>query len=122
MLQETSTAPTGAGNAEALQQMGFADMVQHMDLLGWVVLITLVVMSLMSVYWLIVNFIKNMRMRSRADRVVTTFWETPNAQDAIRYMEEQPKAEPFSKIALDAAQAAAGLPEETPAVESVRIG
>ena len=108
MLQETTTAPTGAGNnAEALQQMGFADMIQHMDMLGWVVLITLMLMSLMSVYWLIVNFIKNMRIRSRAYRVVTTFWETPNAQDAIRYMEEQPKSEPFSKIALDAAQAAA---------------
>ena len=39
--------------------------------------------------------------------MVGTFWETPNAQDAIRFMEEQPKSEPFSKIALDAAQAAA---------------
>src|SRR5688500_191564 len=108
MLQETTTAPGGASNnAEALQQLGFADMIQHMDMLGWVVLITLVLMSVMSVYWLIVNFIKNMRMRRSADRVVSTFWETPNAQDAIRYMEEQPRREPFSKIALDAAQAAA---------------
>jgi biopolymer transport protein ExbB len=48
-----------------------------------------------------------MRLRGRADRVVSTFWETSNAQDAIRFMEEQPKSEPFSKIALDAAQAAA---------------
>ena len=32
---------------------------------------------------------------------------TANAQDAIRFMEEQRKSEPFSKIALDAAQAAA---------------
>jgi biopolymer transport protein ExbB len=39
--------------------------------------------------------------------VVRTFWETSNAQDAIRYMEEQPSSEPFSKIALDCAQAAA---------------
>ncbi|GAB3737087.1 TonB-system energizer ExbB [Luteimonas pelagia] len=108
MLQETTTAPAGGdNNAAALQQMGFADMIQHMDLLGWVVLITLVLMSVMSIYWIIVNFIKNMRLRSRADRVVATFWETPNAQDAIRYMEEQPRSEPFSKIALDAAQAAA---------------
>jgi biopolymer transport protein ExbB len=53
------------------------------------------------------NFIKNMRLRAHSDRVVSTFWETPNAQDAIRYMEEQPRSEPFSKIALDAAQAAA---------------
>jgi biopolymer transport protein ExbB len=109
MLQETTTAPaTGGDNsAAALQQMGFADMIQHLDFLGWTVLITLVIMSVMSVYWIVVNFIKNMRLRGRADRVVATFWETPNAQDAIRYMEEQPKSEPFSKIALDAAQAAA---------------
>ena len=46
-------------------------------------------------------------MRGRGNNVVGTFWETPNAQDAIRFMEEQPKSEPFSKIALDAAQAAA---------------
>ena len=46
-------------------------------------------------------------LRGSADRVTGTFWQTPNAQDAIRYMEEQPKSEPFSKIALDAAQAAA---------------
>ena len=107
MLQETTTAPTGANSAEALQQMGFADMVQNLDFIGWAVLITLAIMSVMSIYWIVVNFIKNVRLRGRADRVVATFWETPNAQDAIRYMEEQPKGEPFSKIALDAAQAAA---------------
>lgn len=108
MLQETTTAPAGAGNnAAALQQMGFADMIQNLDFVGWAVLLTLAIMSVMSIYWIVVNFIKNMRLRGRADRIVSTFWETPNAQDAIRYMEEQPKSEPFSKIALDAAQAAA---------------
>jgi biopolymer transport protein ExbB len=55
----------------------------------------------------VVNFIKNSALRRRGDSVTSTFWETPNAQDAIRFMEEQPKSEPFSKIALDAAQAAA---------------
>jgi biopolymer transport protein ExbB len=54
-----------------------------------------------------VNFVKNLRLRASSDRVVSTFWETPNAQDAIRFMEEQGRFEPFSKIALDAAQAAA---------------
>ena len=109
MLQETTTAPvTGAsGNAAALQQMGFDHLIYNLDFVGYAVLITLAVMSVMSWYWLIVNFIKNVRMRGRADRVTSTFWETTNAQDAIRYMEEQPKSEPFSKIALDAAQAAA---------------
>ena len=110
MLQEsTAAAPAAAGgnNAAALQQMGFDHLVQQLDFVGWVVLITLVVMSVMSWYWIIINTLKNMRQRGRGERVTSTFWETPNAQDAIRYMEEQPRSEPFSKIALDAAQATA---------------
>ncbi|RPE80125.1 MotA/TolQ/ExbB proton channel family protein [Vulcaniibacterium tengchongense] len=109
MLQETTTAAaTGAGgNAQALQQMSFAHLLQNFDLVGWIVFLTLALMSVMSIYWIVVNFIKNMRLRATSDRVISTFWETPNAQDAIRYMEEQPRFEPFSKIALDAAQAAA---------------
>ena len=110
MLQETTAAaPAAAGgnNAAALQQMGFDHLITQLDFVGWAVLIVLTVMSLMSWYWIIINFVKNVRMRGRGDNVVGTFWETPNAQDAIRFMEEQPKSEPFSKIALDAAQAAA---------------
>ena len=109
MLQETAAAPAAAGgnNAAALQAMGFDHLIQNFDIVGWIVFLTLSIMSVMSWYWIIINFIKNMRLRGRADRVVSTFWETTNAQDAIRYMEEQPKSEPFSKIALDAAQAAA---------------
>ena len=110
MLQETAAAaPAAAGgnNAAALQQMGFDHLIQNFDVVGWVVFLTLSIMSVMSWYWIIINFIKNMRLRGRGDRVVGTFWETTNAQDAIRYMEEQPASEPFSKIALDAAQAAA---------------
>ena len=110
MLQETAAAaPAAAGgnNAAAFQQMGFDHLIQNFDAVGWIVFLTLSIMSVMSWYWIIINFIKNMRLRGRAERVVATFWETTNAQDAIRYMEEQPKSEPFSKIALDAAQAAA---------------
>ena len=110
MLQETTAAaPAAAGgnNAAALQQMGFDHLITQLDFVGWVVFVTLMVMSLMSWYWIIINFVKNIRLRGRGDNVVGTFWETPNAQDAIRFMEEQPKSEPFSKIALDAAQAAA---------------
>ncbi|KRA17049.1 MotA/TolQ/ExbB proton channel family protein [Lysobacter sp. CCNWLW3] len=108
MLQETTTAATAGGsNAEALQQMSFAHLLQNFDLVGWVVFLTLAIMSVLSVYWIVVNFVKNLRLRGSSDRVVSTFWETPNAQDAIRFMEEQSRSEPFSKIALDAAQAAA---------------
>jgi biopolymer transport protein ExbB len=87
--------------------MSFAHLLQNFDLVGWVVFLTLAIMSVLSVYWIVVNFVKNLRLRGSSDRVVSTFWETPNAQDAIRFMEEQSRSEPFSKIALDAAQAAA---------------
>ncbi len=70
-------------------------------------LLTLVVMSAMSWYWTVINIFRATRLKSAADRVVSLFWDTLNAQDAIRAMEEQPASEPFSKIALDAAQAAA---------------
>ncbi|MFC0676446.1 MotA/TolQ/ExbB proton channel family protein [Lysobacter korlensis] len=107
MLQEATTTAAATGGAEGFQQMGFANVLQNFDLVGWVVFLTLLLMSVMSIFWIVMNVIKNMRLKSNSDRVVSTFWETPNAQDAIRYMEEQPRSEPFSKIALDAAQAAA---------------
>ena len=104
MLQETTTAATG-GNAAALKQMGVDHLLQEM--LGnpgdypvqLVVAATLIIMSVMSWYWIVVNFVKNSGLRRRGDTVTSTFWETPNAQDSIRFMEEQPKSEPFSKIA-----------------------
>jgi len=115
MLQETTNAAAAPGGsaASALTQMGVDHMLQNMIndpgsfAVQWIVALTLLLMSAMSIYWIVVNFIKNMNMRRRGDTVTSTFWETSNAQDAIRFMEEQPKSEPFSKIALDAAQAAA---------------
>lgn len=115
MLQETTAAAAAGGTnaASALTQMGVAHLLHEMTTypgqfaVSWVVLITLLLMSGMSIYWIVMNAIRNSRLRSSAERVTRTFWETPNAQDAIRFMEEQPRSEPFSKIALDAAQAAA---------------
>ena len=86
-LESTAVAPEAAGgnNAAALQQMGFESLIQNFDAVGWIVFITLAVMSVMSWYWIIMNFLKNIRLRGRGDRVTSTFWETPNAQDAIRF-------------------------------------
>ena len=114
MLQEIFIAAAAGGNANnALSQMGFEHLIHEMTskpgdfAVSWVVLLTLVFMSAAAWYWTIFNAIKNTRLKSYADRVVNAFWEAPNAQDAIRFMEDQPRSEPFSKIALDAAQAAA---------------
>lgn len=98
--------PGGGSNAQAMSQMGFDHLIHNFDFMGWVVFLTLVVMSVMSVYFIIANLIRNTMVKSRMERVIHTFWETPSAQEAIRFLEEQPKTEPFSKIALEAATAA----------------
>ena len=42
MLQETTAAPAaGAGNAQALTQMGFANLIEHMTVVNWIVFIVL---------------------------------------------------------------------------------
>ncbi|HEX7340982.1 MAG TPA: MotA/TolQ/ExbB proton channel family protein [Rhodanobacteraceae bacterium] len=110
-FQDTSGQSTpslgGNSNAHALSQMGFNNFIHHMATLDWVVFIALCIMSLMSWYFIIANFIRNAMVRSRAEKVIRAFWDAGSAQDSIRAMEEQPKGEPFSKIALDCASAAA---------------
>src|SRR5690606_36763745 len=115
MLQETTPAAsaTGGNAASALTQMGMDHLLQEMMYdpgafaVTWVVLLTLLVMAAMSVYWIVINTFKNISLRRSAECVISTFSETPNPQDAIRYVEEPPRSGPFSKIALDTAQAAA---------------
>jgi len=115
MLQDILTlsaaAAGGANNtAEAFNKMGFSHMFASFlsgeNTVGAIVFVTLAIMSMGSLYYMAVNFIKGRVISSRADKVMATFWES-NPQDAIRFMEEQPANEPFSKIALECAQAAA---------------
>ncbi|MDZ3822856.1 MAG: MotA/TolQ/ExbB proton channel family protein [Pseudoxanthomonas sp.] len=94
-------------DAAALTQLGFGHMIHHLDVVGWIVLITLVVMSLASWFYIIANSFRNSAVRSRADKVIRNFWGSNSTQEAIQYMESQPKNEPFSKIALECAEAAA---------------
>ena len=94
-------------NAAALQQMGFDHLMSNFDWVGWVVFVTLIIMSIVSWIYTIMNMLRNMSITGKMEKVIRTFWETPSAADAVRFMEEQPKGEPFSKIALDCASAAA---------------
>jgi len=103
-----ATTPVGShGDAAALQQMGFDHLLHTFDVLSGVVFAVLVIMSIMSWYYIVVNAWRVVSIRSRTDKVRHAFWETTSTQEAVRYMEEQPKWEPFSKIALDCASAAA---------------
>ena len=94
-------------NAAALQQMGFDHLIQNFDWVGWTVFVTLIIMSIVSWIYTVMNAIRNTSITGKMEKVIRTFWETPSAADAVRFMEEQPKGEPFSKIALDCASAAA---------------
>jgi biopolymer transport protein ExbB len=79
----------------------------HMGVVNWSVFAALVIMSMVAWYYTIMKAIKYARINGRAGAVTAAFWQTSNAQEAIRFMEEQPANEPFSKIALDCATAAA---------------
>ena len=85
MLQETTTAAATGGSADALKQMGVDHLLTEMlsspgdYIVQLAVALTLLVMSAMSWYWIVINFLKNMRTRGTSDRVISTFWETPNA-------------------------------------------
>lgn len=111
MLQETFIA--AAGGANALSQMGFEHMMAEMVskpgdfAVSWIVFLVLVFMSAASWYWTVINIFRSSRLKAASERVPAKFWDAPNAQAAISAMEEEPASEPFSKIALDAAQAAA---------------
>ncbi|EIL95681.1 biopolymer transport ExbB protein [Rhodanobacter sp. 115] len=104
-----------------MQQMGVGQFLRHEDPLGWVVVITLCVMSVSSWYFIIANAIRNSMVRSRADRVIDGFWANSSTQDAIRELEAQPKSEPFSKIALDAASAVAHHQQASAAAAGGRL-
>ncbi len=101
-------APVGShGDAAALQQMGFEHLLHNFDLLGQIVFFTLLLMSVGSLYFIVINAWRTIAIRSRTEKVRHAFWETASTQEAVRFMEDQPKWEPFSKIALDCASAAA---------------
>jgi biopolymer transport protein ExbB len=91
----------------ANNSMGIVSLIEHMDAVGWGTFIVIGIMGLGSLYYIVMNTIKALSVKGAADKVVSQFWGTGNPQEAIRMMESYPASEPFSKIALDCAQAAA---------------
>ena len=85
---------------EALTTMSFANFLRMTDAVGLFVFGLLILMSIVSWYFIFLKSARVIRIRTRSSRVVTTFWKTP-ADQAIGYLERQPDWEPFSKIALD---------------------
>jgi biopolymer transport protein ExbB len=86
---------------EALTTMSFANFLRETDAVGLFVFGLLVLMSVVSWYFIILKFVRVGRIRMRSNHVVSAFWRTPPDQ-AVGFLEQQPDWEPFSKIALDA--------------------
>ncbi len=99
--------PGSVSNAEALESLSFSSFIHDMSGFDAFIGIVIVIMSAASWYYIIANFIRNALLRSRENKVIRAFWDAGSAQESIRAMEEQPRSEPFSKIALDCASAAA---------------
>jgi len=85
---------------DALTTMSFANFLRMTDAVGLFVFGLLIVMSIVSWYFIFLKTARVARIRMRSHRVVSTFWRTPTDQ-AIGFLERQPDWEPFSKVALD---------------------
>ncbi|MCC7200098.1 MAG: MotA/TolQ/ExbB proton channel family protein [Gammaproteobacteria bacterium] len=85
---------------QALTAMSFEHFLKQTDAVGLFVFGLLVMMSIVSWYFIILKGAQVVRIRSRAGHVVSAFWKT-SPDLAIAHLEQQPDWEPFSKIALD---------------------
>jgi len=85
---------------QALTSMSFANFLRQTDAVGLFVFGLLIVMSIVSWYYIFLKAARVVRVRSMASRVVSSFWKT-EPDKAIAWLEQQPDWEPFSKIALD---------------------
>lgn len=108
--QSPSPAAGATSNAEAMKQLGFEHLFHSFltdNYLGLVVFLVLSVMSLASLYYIIMNAVRSVQVSKSSERVVSAFWNAGSTQEGIRVLEAQSPSEPFSKIALDAASAVA---------------
>lgn len=94
-------------DALALTKMGFSHMVNHIDIVGWVVLIVMAFMSMATWFYVVYNSARLFVVRRRGPKVVDRFWEARSPTSAREELAAEPYYEPFSKIAIDAIDAAA---------------
>jgi len=86
---------------DALTTMSFSNFLRSTDAVGMFVFGLLILMSIVSWYFIVIKSVRALRIRTRSNHVVSSFWKTAPDQ-AIAFLEQQPDWEPFSKIALDA--------------------
>jgi biopolymer transport protein ExbB len=93
-------------STSALNQMGFGNLLAQADGVALAVLILLLLMCVFSWYYIITKALRAVAIRGKADGVVAGFWEASSLPDGVKFLEQQRKSEPFSKIALDCLNAA----------------
>lgn len=94
-------------DALALTKMGFSHMLNHIDVVGWTVLWVMVFMSVATWFYVVYNSARLFVVRRRGPVVVGQFWEARSPAQAREALAAEPYYEPFSKIAIDAIDAAA---------------
>lgn len=94
-------------DALALTKMGFSHMLDHIDVVGWTVLLVMVGMSMATWFYVVYNAARLFVVRRRGPTVVEQFWEARSPGQARESLAAEPYYEPFSKIAIDAIDAAA---------------
>jgi biopolymer transport protein ExbB len=93
--------------ALALTKMGFAHLIEAADVIGLTVLFILAAMSVLTWYYIFFNTFRHLAVSMRTKLVQQSFWDANSPADAVSAMEAEPHYEPFSKIALAAADSAA---------------
>lgn len=92
--------------ALALTNMGFDHLIHSADPVGLTVLFVMSVMSVGTWYYIFFNLFRSFVVNARTEAVMTNFWDATTPAEASAAMEAEPDYEPFSKIALAAADAA----------------
>jgi biopolymer transport protein ExbB len=93
--------------------MGFSHLIANTDITGLVVLAVMAVMSVLSWYYVFYNTFRILAVNRRARRVMEDFWNAASPQEATEQLRAQPEYEPFSKVALQASEAAAHYGEQS---------
>jgi biopolymer transport protein ExbB len=93
-------------DAMALSKMGFSHLVQNTDIVGLMVLTIMITMSILSWFFIVFNTLKLWAAKRLGPTVVDGFWNSGSPAAANDLLSAQPDFEPFSKLALDAADAA----------------
>ena len=98
----------------AINTLGFAHFLEHTDLVGKLVLGTLLLLSVASWYLIVTRAIANTLAQKRAAAFLAGFWEAPSLADAGKALATQAIDNAFAELAQQALQAASDSEVHSP--------